>query len=62
MARFLFALHMLDLIINDWRNVLFKIEISFCLDSNDWRVRVLRQPGHHYHDYVIAEHEENILF
>ena len=41
-------------------NVFFTSESRFCLDSNDGRVRVWRQQGRRYHDYVIAEHQRAV--
>ena len=40
-----------------WRPVLFTDESRFCLDFNDGRRRVWRQPGERYADCNIAQHD-----
>ena len=41
----------------DWANVLFTDESRFCLDFNDGRIRVWREPGERFAAVNVVEHD-----
>ena len=43
--------------LNQWRQVLFTDESRFCLDFNDGRQQVWRQPGERFAQCTVAEHD-----